>query len=196
MYYKRFIKPFFDIVTAIILLLVLSPLIITTILVLLFVNKGSPFFFQTRAGYHSIPFRIVKFKTMKDDRDANGDLLPDSKRLTRVGHFLRKASVDELPQLFNVLKGELSIVGPRPLLMQYLPHYNEEQAKRHNVKPGITGWAQVHGRQSLPFTGRFDLDVWYVRNISFKLDVKIIVKTIINIIKSEGIIKDEEFWKI
>jgi len=195
MIYQRFLKPVLDITLAAFLLLVLSPLFIIISLILVFVNRGSPFFLQTRPGQHGKPFRIIKFKTMNDRRDKEGILLPDTKRLTKIGILLRKTSLDEIPQLINILKGELSIVGPRPLLMQYLPHYNEDQSQRHLVKPGITGWAQVNGRQSISFIQRFELDVWYVKNISFKLDVKILVMTFANAFKSRGIIEDEVPWK-
>lgn len=195
MIYQRFIKPILDFTIAAILLLVLFPVIFIVSLLLLFINRGSPFFAQTRPGKNGKSFRIIKFKTMKDNRDREGKLLPDSKRITKVGNFLRKTSLDEIPQLFNILKGELSLVGPRPLLMQYLPHYNEEQGLRHKVKPGITGWAQVNGRQSIPFTQRFELDVWYVKNISFKLDLIILVKTFLNIFRSKGVVVDEVPWK-
>ena len=173
MIYQRFFKPVLDITLAAFLFLVLSPLFFIISFILVFVNHGFPFFLQIRSGQHGNPFRIIKFKTMNDKRDKEGKLLPDAKRLTKIGLLLRKTSLDEMPQLLNILKGDLSMVGPRPLLMQYLPHYTKEQSQRHNVKPGITGWAQVNGRQSISFTQRFELDVWYVRNMSFKLDVKI-----------------------
>ena len=196
MIYKKFLKPFSDIILTVLLLAFLSPLIIAIIIILSFVNKGSPIFLQTRAGYHGKPFRIIKFKTMNDNTDKEGVLLPDSKRFTRIGLLLRKTSLDELPQLFNVIKGDLSLVGPRPLLMQYLPHYTSEQAKRHEVKPGITGWAQIHGRQSLTFEKRFELDLWYVNNLSFMLDVRILLKTFINVLQSKDILHDEGAWRL
>ena len=196
MIYRKYLKRVLDITLAVLLLLALSPLFITISLVLLFVNQGSPFFVQIRAGQYGEPFRIIKFKSMNDKRDAKGELLPDSQRLTRMGLFIRKTSLDEMPQLLNVLKGDLSIVGPRPLYMQYLPHYNAEQSQRHNVKPGITGWAQVNGRQLISFTQRFELDVYYVNNISFKLDMKVMVMTFINLFKAKGVVQDEGPWKI
>ncbi len=196
MIYRRFFKLVLDFTFAASLFLVLSPLFIIIFVMLVFVNHGSPFFMQTRPGKHGKPFQIIKFKTMNDKRDKEGKLLPDSKRLTKVGLILRKTSLDEIPQLLNILKGDISLVGPRPLLMQYLPHYNEEQAQRHLVKPGITGWAQVNGRQSISFTQRFELDVWYVRNISFMLDLKILVMTFLNVFRSKGVIQDEGPWKV
>lgn len=195
MIYQRYVKRVLDITMAVFLFLVFSPLIIIIFMMLLIVNHGSPFFMQVRPGQYGKPFRIIKFKTMNDKRDNEGKLLPDSKRLTRVGLLLRKTSLDEIPQLLNVLKGDLSMVGPRPLLMQYLPHYTEEQAQRHKVKPGITGWAQVNGRQAINFVQRFELDVWYVRNISFMLDVKILIRTLLNVLKSKGVVEDEDLWK-
>jgi lipopolysaccharide/colanic/teichoic acid biosynthesis glycosyltransferase len=195
MIYQRYLKRVLDITMAVFLLLALSPLFLIIFLILVFVNHGSPFFLQNRPGHHGKPFRIIKFKTMNDNQDKEGNLLPDIKRLTKIGLLLRKTSLDEMPQLLNILKGDLSMVGPRPLLMQYLPHYSKEQSQRHNVKPGITGWAQVNGRQSISYTQRFELDVWYVRNISFKLDVIILVKTFLNVLKSKGVVKDEPPWK-
>ena len=195
MIYQRFLKPVLDITLAALLFLVLTPLFLIISLILVFVNHGSPFFLQIRSGQHGKPFRIIKFKTMNDNRYKEGNLLPDIKRLTKIGRLLRKTSLDEIPQLLNILKGDLSMVGPRPLLMEYLPHYNKKQSQRHKVKPGITGWAQVKGRQSISFTQRFELDVWYVRNISFKLDVKIMVMTFLNVLKSKGVMEDEGSWK-
>lgn len=196
MIYQRFVKPVLDTTLATILFLAFSPLFIIIFVILVFVNHGSPFFYQVRPGKHTKPFRIIKFKTMNDKKDKEGKLLPDTQRLTKIGLFLRRTSLDEIPQLLNIIKGDLSLVGPRPLLMQYVPHYNEEQIQRHNVKPGITGWAQVNGRQSISFTERFELDVWYVRNISFRLDVKILILTFLNVFKSKGVIQDEAPWKV
>lgn len=150
-------------------------------------NNGKPFFFQNRPGEHGRIFKIVKFKTMTDEKDSDGKLLPDSKRLTAVGKFVRKTSIDEIPQLWNVLKGEMSIIGPRPLLPEYLGIYNSRQSKRHLVKPGITGWAQVNGRNAISWNQKFEYDVWYVEHISFKLDLKILLKTIKKVLVSEGI---------
>ncbi|MUP41046.1 sugar transferase [Christiangramia aestuarii] len=185
--YKDFIKPLIDFLVSFIGLIILSPIIIIVTILLAIVNKGKPFFFQERPGKSGQSFNIVKFKTMTDARDESGMLLPDAKRLTGVGKFVRKTSVDELPQLLNVLKGDMSFVGPRPLLPQYLPLYSEEQMKRHEVRPGITGWAQVNGRNAISWTKKFELDVWYVHNISFLLDLKILFKTIQKVLVSEGI---------
>jgi lipopolysaccharide/colanic/teichoic acid biosynthesis glycosyltransferase len=155
--------------------------------VLIFSNRGNPFFIQIRPGKNEKHFRLIKFKTMTDERDDNGELLPDQERLTKTGKFIRKTSLDELPQLFNVVKGDMSFVGPRPLLVEYLPLYNEEQRKRHLVKPGITGWAQVNGRNAISWPDKFKLDVWYVENQSFWLDLKILWMTFIKVLKAEGI---------
>ena len=165
-----------------------SPLILALCIFLHFANKGAGIFFtQARPGKDGKIFRVIKFKTMTDERDANGQLLPDCERLTRVGRFVRKTSLDELPQLFNILKGDMAIVGPRPLLPEYLPLYSPEQARRHEVRPGVTGWAQTHGRNAISWKRKFELDVWYVDRISFWLDVKILVLTALKVIKSEGI---------
>ena len=150
-------------------------------------NKGEPFFFQRRPGKNDKIFKIIKFKTMNDEKDKNGDLLPDDKRMSRVGKIVRKTSIDEIPQLFNVLKGEMSIIGPRPLIPEYLPFYDEEQKKRHLVKPGITGWAQVNGRNTISWDDKFKYDVWYVNNLSLRLDLKIIFLTFKKIIKTNEI---------
>jgi len=152
-----------------------------------FANKGKPFFFQIRPGKNEKLFKIIKFKTMNDAKDEQGNLLEDAKRLTLVGNFVRKTSLDELPQLINVLKGDMSLIGPRPLLVEYLELYNEEQKQRHLIRPGITGWAQVHGRNKITWNQKFKYDIWYVENCSFWLDVKIIIKTIKKVIKSEGV---------
>lgn len=154
---------------------------------LFLVNDGKPFFFQSRPGKGGKIFKIIKFKTMNDRKDSNGDLLPDSKRLTKIGALVRKTSLDELPQLLNVLIGDMSLVGPRPLLIEYLPLYNFEQGRRHNVRPGITGWAQVNGRNAISWNEKFNLDVWYVDNLSFNLDLKILLLTFKKVFKSEGI---------
>ena len=185
--YKHFFKKLLDFFIAFTALLVLSPLLIPITVLLALANKGKPFFFQKRPGKNGRIFSIIKFKTMTDEKDENGDLLPDEKRLTAVGKFVRKTSIDEIPQLINVLKGNMSLIGPRPLLPQYLPLYSERQRKRHNVKPGITGWAQVNGRNAISWTKKFEYDVWYVENLSFGLDVKIIIKTIKKVVISEGI---------
>ena len=176
-----------DITVSFSALIVSAPVILGTAIV---INKkiGKPIFFkQTRPGKDEKPFEILKFRTMTDERDLNGELLPDKDRMTKTGDFIRKTSIDELPQLINVLKGDLSLVGPRPLLMDYLPLYTEEQRKRHLVKPGITGWAQVNGRNTISWEEKFKLDVWYVENQSFKLDMFILYKTIMNVIKRKDI---------
>lgn len=185
--YRSFFKRVFDFSVAFVALLVLSPLIILVAIGLFFANNGKPFFFQQRPGKNEVIFKIIKFKTMNDKKDAQGNLLPDAQRLTTVGNFVRKTSLDEIPQLINVLKGDMSLIGPRPLLVQYLPLYNLEQKKRHNVRPGITGWAQVNGRNAISWQQKFEYDVWYVEHISFKLDFVILFKTIQKVIKSEGI---------
>ncbi|MBE7639210.1 lipid carrier--UDP-N-acetylgalactosaminyltransferase [Salegentibacter sp. BLCTC] len=185
--YKHFFKKILDFFIAFTALLVFSPLLIPTIILLALANAGKPFFFQRRPGKNGQIFNIIKFKTMTDERDAEGNLLPDEKRLTVVGKFVRKTSIDEVPQLINVLKGDMSLIGPRPLLPQYLSLYSERQKKRHDVKPGITGWAQVNGRNAISWTKKFEYDVWYVENLSFALDLKIIFKTIKKVLISEGI---------
>jgi sugar transferase EpsL len=185
-------KRIFDVSIAVILLVCFSP-IMAVIAILVRWKLGSPIIYkQKRPGLYGNPFFIYKFRTMTDERGMNGQLLPDYLRLTSFGKFLRKYSLDELVQLLNVIKGELSIVGPRPLLMEYLPLYTKEQAKRHLVKPGITGWAQVQGRNSISWEKKFELDVWYVKNQSFLLDLKIIFLTLIKVIKTEGIQSSEE----
>jgi lipopolysaccharide/colanic/teichoic acid biosynthesis glycosyltransferase len=185
--YKSFFKGFIDCIAASFGLLVLSPIIIVATAGLYFVNHGKPFFFQLRPGLNGAIFKIVKFKTMNDKKDALGNLLPDEQRLTKIGKFVRKTSLDEIPQLLNVIKGEMSLVGPRPLLPEYLPLYDANQARRHEVKPGITGWAQVNGRNAISWQQKFEYDVWYVDNTSFLLDVKIVVLTIKKVFISEGI---------
>lgn len=185
--YKLFLKQVMDSMLALIALVLASPIILVTILFLTIANQGKPFFFQRRPGKKGRVFLLVKFKTMNDRKDANGQLLPDEIRLTRIGAFVRKTSLDELPQLINVLKGDMSLVGPRPLLVEYLPLYTEEQNRRHEVKPGITGWAQVNGRNAISWEQKFAYDVWYVDHLSFLLDLKIIFLTIKKVFKSEGI---------
>lgn len=186
--YKKFFKRGIDIVTSGIALLILSfPLALIT-LWLHFANKGAgAFFTQERPGLHGKIFRIYKFKTMTDERDEEGNLLPDDVRLTRIGRVVRSLSIDELPQLWNVLKGDMSLIGPRPLLPEYLPLYSTEQARRHDVRPGITGWAQCHGRNSISWTEKFKLDVWYVDNCSFVTDCKVIIYSIRAVFNREGI---------
>ncbi|GAA4076283.1 sugar transferase [Flavobacterium cheonanense] len=185
--YKELFKPFFDIISALIGLISLFPIFLVVTVFLFIANDGKPFFFQLRPGKGGKIFKIIKFKTMNDRKDAEGNLLPDSDRLTKVGSFVRKTSLDEIPQLLNVVIGDMSIVGPRPLLTTYLHLYSDFQNRRHEVKPGITGWAQVNGRNAISWDKKFELDVWYVDNISFTLDVKILLKTIIKVIKSDGI---------
>ncbi|MEZ4838753.1 sugar transferase [Flavobacterium sp.] len=185
--YKNGIKPLLDFIAALIGLLLLLPIFSCITVFLYFSNQGKPFFFQQRPGKHGKVFRIVKFKTMNDKKDSDGNLLPDADRLTPVGRFVRKTSLDEIPQLLNVLKGDMSLVGPRPLLTHYLHLYNDFQNRRHEVKPGITGWAQVNGRNAISWDKKFEYDVWYVDHLSFGLDVKILIKTVLKVVKSEGI---------
>ena len=185
--YKSIVKPFFDIVSAVLGLVFLSPIFILITIFLFFANDGKPFFFQLRPGKKGKIFKIIKFKTMNDRKDTEGNLLPDSVRLTKIGSFVRKTSLDEIPQLFNVVKGDMSIVGPRPLLTTYLHLYSDFQNRRHEVKPGITGWAQVNGRNAISWDQKFKYDVWYVDHISFIVDVKILLKTIHKVLKSDGI---------
>jgi undecaprenyl phosphate N,N'-diacetylbacillosamine 1-phosphate transferase len=185
--YKLFFKRAIDITVSFILLVVTLPFTLVAGILLAFANNGKIFFIQQRPGLHGKPFHIVKFKTMNDKRDAAGNLLPDHVRLTAVGKLVRKTSVDELPQLINVLKGDISLIGPRPLLMEYLPLYSPLQARRHEVRPGITGWAQVNGRNRTTWEKRFAEDLYYVENVSFLLDLKIFFLTIIKILKVEGI---------
>jgi undecaprenyl phosphate N,N'-diacetylbacillosamine 1-phosphate transferase len=188
--YKNFFKPTLDFLVALIGLLVLSPIFLFVMIALTIANNGKPFFFQKRPGKNEKIFSIIKFKTMNDKKDAEGNLLSDAERLTPIGAFVRKTSLDEIPQLINVLKGDMSLIGPRPLLIQYLPLYNAQQKRRHEVKPGITGWAQVNGRNAIRWTQKFEYDVWYVDNISLSLDIKILVRTIIKVFKREGISSD------
>lgn len=176
--YKHFFKRVLDFVAAFVGLLLLSPIFIVVTLGLCIANQGKPFFFQRRPGKNERIFSIIKFKTMNDKKDTNGNLLPDAERLTPLGAFIRKTSLDEIPQLINVLKGDMSLIGPRPLLPEYLPLYSEKHKKRHNVRPGITGLAQVKGRNTIKFSERFDNDVYYVDNLTFLLDLKIILWTI------------------
>ncbi len=185
--YKRFFKRLIDIIVSLVLLIVTLPFTLVAGLLLAIANRGKVFFIQQRPGQHGKPFYIIKFKTMNDFKDANGVLLPDSIRLTPVGKLVRKTSIDELPQLVNVLKGDISLIGPRPLLMEYLPLYSPLQARRHDVKPGITGWAQVNGRNMTTWEKRFAYDLYYVENLSFGLDLRIFFITIFKILKLEGI---------
>ena len=185
--YKIFFKQLIDFFIALISFSLLSPLFLFIIIGLFFVNEGRPFFVQVRPGKHGKLFKIVKFKTMNDKKDSEGNLLSDEQRLTKIGSFVRKTSIDEIPQLINVLKGDMSLIGPRPLLPEYLSLYNKNQKRRHEVKPGITGWAQVNGRNAISWQQKFEYDVWYVENISFRLDMKIVLLTIKKIIIKEGI---------
>lgn len=185
--YRNLVKPFFDFIFSLLLIIILSPVFIVIIVLLFLFNKRNVFFFQSRPGKNERVFRIVKFKTMTDDRDASGNLLPDEFRLTKMGRFVRKTSLDELPQLFNVLKGDMSFIGPRPLLVSYLELYNDEQKRRHDIKPGITGWAQVNGRNAITWQQKFIYDVFYVDHMSFLLDIKILLLTVKKVIISEGI---------
>ena len=186
--YKKYIKRILDFIFSLLILIVICPLLIIVSVWLHFANKGAgAFFTQDRPGKDGRVFKLYKFKSMTDERDKQGNLLPDSERLTKVGQFVRKTSLDELPQLWNVLKGDMSFIGPRPLLVQYLPLYNQEQKRRHEVRPGITGWAQVNGRNAISWQQKFDYDVWYVDHISLPLDVKIIFKTIKKVFVREGI---------
>lgn len=185
--YRRFFKHFFDFIISLLVTIILSPVIIITAVILAIANKGNPFFLQKRPGLNSKVFTLIKFRTMNNKRDAMGNLLPDEQRLTKVGSIVRKLSLDELLQLINVLKGDMSIVGPRPLLVHYLPLYNAEQARRHEVRPGITGWAQINGRNTISWQQKFALDVWYVDHLSFLLDLKIIWLTALKVVKREGI---------
>ena len=187
MVYRDFFKPVIDFLVSIAAFIVLSPIFLLVFLLLYIVNQKSPFFFQARPGKNARIFKVIKFKTMNDRLDASGNLLPDDKRLTPIGKFVRKTSLDELPQLLNVIKGDMSLVGPRPLLVEYLPLYNQTQKRRHEVKPGITGWAQVNGRNAISWEQKFAFDVWYVDHIGFWLDMKILWLTIIKVFKSEGI---------
>ncbi len=189
-FYKNIVKPLTDFLAAAILLIVLFPIILGVILLLAIANRGSVFFLQSRRGFQSKPFHIIKFKTMRDAFDDAGKPLPDQVRLTKVGEFVRSASLDELLQLINVLKGDMSLVGPRPLLMQYLERYTPEQARRHEVKPGITGWAQVNGRNAISWEEKFRFDVEYVEKQTFMLDIKIIWMTLINVFQRKGITAD------
>lgn len=186
-FYVTFLKRLLDFSIAVIALLLLSPVFFVVFLILSITNQGKPLFFQKRPGKNEIPFHIIKFKTMNDKKDAQGELLPFDQRVTKIGAFIRKYSLDEIPQLLNVLKGDMSLIGPRPLLMQYLPLYNNTQKRRHEVKPGITGWAQVNGRNAITWKEKFNYDVWYVQNISFWLDLKILILTLKKVIIKEGV---------
>lgn len=189
--YKNCLKRVIDFLLSLTALIILSPILLIVTLCLMVANKGAgAFFFQERPGLKAKVFKVIKFKSMTDVRDADGKLLPDKDRLTKVGKFVRSTSIDELPQLINVLKGDMALIGPRPLRVHYLPLYSEEQMRRHDVRPGITGWAQVHGRNAISWTQKFQYDVWYVDHVSFLLDVKIIFLTIKKVFRREGISKE------
>ena len=185
--YKNYLKRILDFLTAIFLLVIVSPIFIVLTIILYILNKGTPFFFQNRPGKYEKKIRIIKFKTMTEEKDEFGNLLPDNQRITKLGSFIRKTSLDEIPQFINVVKGDMSLVGPRPLLFKYIPLYSDKQKRRHEVTPGITGWAQVNGRNAISWTKKFELDVYYVENISFLLDMKILWLTFIKVFKREGI---------
>lgn len=186
--YKHFFKRFFDFIISLIVLIIISPILLFVTVWLHFANRGAgAFYFQERPGKDAKIFKVIKFKTMTDERDSDGNLLPDEKRLTKVGKFVRSTSIDELPQLINVLKGDMALIGPRPLLVQYLPLYSSEQARRHEVRPGISGWAQCHGRNSISWTEKFKLDVWYVDHCTLLTDIKVIFITIKNVLMRKDI---------
>jgi lipopolysaccharide/colanic/teichoic acid biosynthesis glycosyltransferase len=187
--YKHFFKRFFDFWISLIVLIIISPILLVVTIWLHFANKGAgAFFFQERPGRNEKIFKVIKFKSMTDERDAEGNLLPEAQRLTKIGAFIRKFSIDELPQLINVLKGDMAFVGPRPLLPKYIPLYSDEQHRRHEVRPGISGWAQVHGRNNISWTEKFKFDVWYVDHVSLWIDLKVIFLTIKNVLSSKDII--------
>jgi len=189
--YRNFFKHVLDFFISFIGFIIFSPIFLLLWILLSIANKGAgAFFFQERPGKKERLFKVIKFKTMTDERDSSGNLLPDAQRLTKVGKFVRSTSLDEIPQLLNVIKGDMSLIGPRPLLVQYLPLYNETQRRRHEVRPGITGWAQVNGRNAISWQQKFEYDVWYVDNVSLSLDCKILVKTIQKVFKREGINSD------
>lgn len=185
--YRRCFKRTIDIAASLLLLVLFSPVLLLVAFLQLFMHKGKIWFCQQRPGYKGRLFYIVKFKTMSDSRDANGQLLPDVKRLTPWGSFLRKTSLDELPQLINILKGEMSLVGPRPLLVEYLDRYTDYQRRRHNVRPGVTGWAQVNGRNAISWEQKFELDVWYTEHVSFWLDIRILLRTVRKVFRTQEI---------
>ena len=195
MLYNNYIQRFLDFWMALIVLICLSPLLVIVYILLTILNKGAgALFLQERPGKDAKIFKIIKFKTMTDERDAKGNLLPDGERLTKVGRLVRSTSIDELPQLINVLKGDMALIGPRPLLVQYLPLYSQEQTRRHEVRPGITGWAQCHGRNAISWTEKFKLDVWYVDHLSLLTDLKIIWITIRKVILKEDINQEGGQW--
>ncbi len=188
--YKSLIKPILDFLFSLTAIIILLPIFVLVTILLSFANNGKPYFFQYRPGLNGKIFKIIKFKTMNDKKDANSNLLPDEIRLTKIGKFVRKTSLDEIPQLLNVIIGDMSLIGPRPLLVSYLDFYTEIQLKRHDVKPGITGWAQVNGRNTIDWNQKFELDVWYVQNINFLLDIKIFFLTVLKLFKTSEISAD------
>ena len=194
--YKFFFKPLLDFILSLLGLIISSPLFLIVFIALLFANKGKVFFLQNRPGKNEKIFKIIKFRTMNNKRDAHGNLLPDAERLTKIGKLVRKTSLDEIPQLINVLLGNMSLIGPRPLLPEYLPLYNDFQKKRHHIKPGITGWAQINGRNALEWEKKFKFDVWYVENMSFFLDLQIMFLTLKKVLKLEGVNREGEATNI
>ena len=190
--YRNVLKRVGDVVVSLLALVLLLPILLILIVLLFLANNGKPFFFQRRPGKNEKIFTIIKLKTMNDKKDESGNLLPNTQRITKIGKFIRKTSLDEIMQLFNVIKGDMSIVGPRPLLIDYLSLYNSEQKKRHDVKPGITGWAQVNGRNAISWEEKFSYDLWYVRNINFATDLRIILKTLEIVFKNDGVMASEE----
>ena len=194
--YKFFFKPLLDFILSLLGLIISSPLFLIVIIALLFANKGKVFFLQNRPGKNGKIFKIIKFRTMNNKRDAHGNLLPDVERLTKIGKLVRKTSLDEIPQLINVLLGNMSLIGPRPLLPEYLPLYNDFQKKRHLIKPGITGWAQINGRNGVEWEKKFMFDVWYVENMSFLLDLQIMFLTLKKVLKLEGVNREGEATNI
>ncbi len=185
--YHLFFKRFLDILISILVLIFAFPILFIVYIILWKQNKSKVFFYQERPGKNQLPFNIIKFKTMTDEKDENGKLLPDNKRITKAGSFIRKLSIDELPQLINVLIGDMSLIGPRPLLFKYIPLYSQEQLRRHEVRPGITGWAQINGRNTISWTKKFELDIYYIDHLSFWLDLKILWMTFIKVIKTDGV---------
>lgn len=188
--YSKFTKRFFDILSSFLALVVLSPILLILIVVGAFVMKGNPFFTQQRPGKNEKIFKLIKFRTMTNAKDKDGNLLPDADRLTKYGEFLRNTSLDELPELINILKGDMSVIGPRPLLVEYIPRYNAHQHRRHEVRPGLSGWAQVNGRNTVSWEDKFDMDVEYVDNYNLVMDIKILFMTVFNVLKREGISSD------
>ncbi|OMP30683.1 MULTISPECIES: sugar transferase [Mangrovimonas] len=192
--YKFFFKRFFDLNLALMGFICLFPIFLILTILLFWVNRGKPFFLQPRPGKNAEIFKIIKFKSMTDERDSKGKLLPEAERLTGLGKFIRKYSLDEIPQLMNIIKGDMSLIGPRPLLVSYLPRYNDVQKHRHDIRPGITGWAQVNGRNALSWEEKFNYDVWYVNNFSFLLDIKIFFLTFAKVVSKKGIYTSETLF--